>query len=127
MLYWAPVLIYAAIIFYLSSLPSVWLPMEGEIQRFDPERLAFHIVEYSILGYLLLRALVNTDSFRSNGFTYVQILLLAVFLGSLYGMTDELHQHFVPNRTPSLVDWFGDTLGSLVGSIISKARYIKSS
>ncbi len=41
----------------------------------------------------------------------------AIFLGSLYGLADELHQYFVPNRYADPIDWVADTLGSAVGAI----------
>jgi len=121
--YWVPVLGYAALIFYLSSLTHVGVPLEGEIGRVDPGRLVFHIIEYSMLGYLLLRALVNSEGLSGPRFGRLAIFALAVFLGSLYGVTDELHQHFVPNRSPSVGDWMGDTIGSFVGSMIGRIRY----
>jgi VanZ family protein len=39
---------------------------------------------------------------------------LTAALGSLYGIIDEIHQHFVPGRNCDIRDWFSDTLGALV-------------
>ncbi|HEV7591090.1 MAG TPA: VanZ family protein, partial [Longimicrobium sp.] len=41
--------------------------------------------------------------------------LLAGALGSLYGVSDELHQLLVRNRSSDPVDWMADTLGVLAG------------
>jgi len=39
---------------------------------------------------------------------------LAVLLASLYGVSDELHQAFVPGRSADAADWLADTTGALV-------------
>jgi len=55
------------------------------------------MVGYGILGLLLSWALVNSGVKRR--------LVFYVFLIDLfYGITDELHQYFVPRRTASLLD-----------------------
>lgn len=47
----------------------------------------------------------------------VKRFTLYVFLaGIFYGVTDELHQYFVPKRTISLFALIADGLGSLVGT-----------
>jgi VanZ family protein len=38
-----------------------------------------------------------------------------VAAGSLYGASDEIHQGFVPGRSPEVWDWVADTLGSIAG------------
>jgi VanZ family protein len=41
----------------------------------------------------------------------------AVLAGSLYGVTDEWHQSFVPGRTPAADDLVADAVGSLAGAL----------
>jgi VanZ family protein len=44
---------------------------------------------------------------------------------SLYGISDEFHQSFVPGRTPDPVDWATDTAGAgvaLAGILIVRKR-----
>jgi VanZ family protein len=36
----------------------------------------------------------------------------------LYASTDELHQKFVPSRTPMISDVFVDTSGAIIGMIV---------
>jgi VanZ family protein len=43
-------------------------------------------------------------------------VLLAVVLASAYGVTDELHQAFVPGRVPDPADWLVDTAGAYAGA-----------
>ncbi|PKN29168.1 MAG: hypothetical protein CVU64_09600 [Deltaproteobacteria bacterium HGW-Deltaproteobacteria-21] len=44
---------------------------------------------------------------REPVWTYAVILAI----GMAYGLSDEIHQFFVPNRSTSLADFFADTLG----------------
>ena len=69
-----------------------------------------HLGEYFVLGGLLSWALAN----RRIGATTVA---LAVLLASLYGITDEFHQHFVAMRTPDIADWVLDTIGATAGAL----------
>lgn len=111
--YWGPVVLYAGIIFYLSSLPSAEPPsVFGLSWDFDPQKFVLHIIEYSILGYLLLRAFVNSHdiSFAEKA------LAMATLFGFAYGITDEVHQYFVPFRTASFFDALADGLGSFIGA-----------
>ncbi len=57
----------------------------------------------------------------------MKALLQAVILGCLYGMTDELHQYFVPGRSTSATDWLADTVGTTAGAtIMLVVRYLFS-
>ena len=107
--YWAPVLGYAAAIYYFSSLPKP----EEQLPEFvhDLSDKLLHIVEYGILGALWYRA------FRWAAGPWIagSAVLFAVVAGSMYGMTDEVHQAFVPMRTASLLDWIADTIGTVIG------------
>jgi VanZ family protein len=41
--------------------------------------------------------------------------LLLIFVGALYGVTDELHQMFVRGRSPDWADWVADLVGVVIG------------
>ena len=41
---------------------------------------------------------------------------LACIAATAYGITDELHQGFVPGRDPSMKDIAMDTIGAILGS-----------
>lgn len=69
-----------------------------------------HFVEYAVLGVLLYAAL-RIDRDRSSA------LWLSVAIASAYGVTDELHQAFVPMRVPDVMDWVVDTVGALFGAL----------
>jgi VanZ family protein len=45
-------------------------------------------------------------------------LLIITLIVSAYGVTDELHQYFVPGRDSDIRDWIADTLGAFTGALI---------
>jgi len=98
---WVAVAAWAFVIFAFSAVPGSSVP-----GRYG--NLA-HFTEYAILGVLLCAAL-RTD--RADG----PSALTAVVLASLYAITDEFHQSFVPMRVPDVADWALDTAGALVGA-----------
>jgi VanZ family protein len=98
---WAPVLLWAGVIFAFSSIPS----LTTGLGLWDLAlRKCAHAAEYAALGALLLRA---------TGRAW-----LALALGSAYAVTDEIHQHFVHGRVGSPVDWAIDTAGVAVGVLL---------
>ncbi len=107
---WGPVCLYAAVIFFLSSQshPEEHLPL---VTHFSDKVL--HAVEYAVLGGLCYRALrlSRHDAWRR------QAIPLAILFASLYGISDEVHQLFVPFRESSWLDWVADTIGGTIGAI----------
>lgn len=106
--YWAPVCGYAGIIFYLSaqSHPEEHVPF---VTHFSDKIL--HAVEYAVFGALCYRALCRSghDVWRQ------QAIPAAILLASLYGVSDEVHQAFVPFRDSNWLDWVADTVGAAIG------------
>lgn len=45
-------------------------------------------------------------------------IIIAVTATSFYGVSDEIHQYFTPNRSVDIYDWVADTLGALAGGLI---------
>jgi len=104
---WISVLLYAVLIFILSSRPD--LPdMDFFIEINDK---VAHIILYTPLGFLLRRAL----SLHKN-MTAFQTAVLTLIIGVLYGISDELHQAFVPGRYADAADVLADAVGVLFGS-----------
>jgi VanZ family protein len=110
LLYWVPVVGYAALIFYLSSLPKPHEQLPAFVRDLGDKLL--HLVEYGILGVLGYRAFRWASGPRGAA----SAVLLAIIAGSIYGATDELHQAFVPMREASVLDWVADTIGSVIGA-----------
>src|SRR5919106_2513114 len=98
---WLPVAVWAALIFTFSSVPS----LDSGLETWDTVlRKLAHVAEYAVLGALLYRALRREPA--------------AIALGSLYALTDEIHQTFVSGRQGSPLDWFIDTGGVVAGVLL---------
>ena len=69
-----------------------------------------HAIGYGVLGLLLLRGLAQA---RLVGVTTGRGFA-AVLIAVLYGITDEIHQHFVPGRTSDALDVAADALGAAI-------------
>src|SRR2546427_2418542 len=72
-------------------------------------RKAGHFTEYAILGLLAARAF----SASSHAALRLSWFLAALILVSVYALSDEYHQSFVPSRTSSIYDSFIDIAGGL--------------
>jgi VanZ family protein len=102
---WLPVVIWAALIFTISSVPS----LDSGLGVWDTVlRKIAHVGEYAVLGALLYRAVRREPA--------------AILLGSLYAVTDEVHQSFVTGRHGSPVDWLIDTVGVVLGVVLLSWR-----
>ncbi|MGE5279418.1 MAG: VanZ family protein [Deltaproteobacteria bacterium] len=99
---WAPAVAYAAFIFFLSSLQGSGIPT-----LFSHADKIEHILLYLPFGFLVGRAL-GAGGRRGA-------LRVAFFVVSLYALSDEFHQLFVPERTFSLWDWAADIVGAAAG------------
>ncbi|MCP9454838.1 MAG: VanZ family protein [Nitrospira sp.] len=107
--YWGPVGVYAGLIFYLSSQPHPEERLPSFVWLFSDKVL--HAVEYAVLGGLFYRAF----RWGTNEAVKPWAGLLAVLATSLYGLSDEIHQSFVPHRDASGWDWLADSVGALLG------------
>jgi VanZ family protein len=98
---WAPVVLWAAVIFAFSAVPD----LGTGLGTWDLllRKLA-HACEFAVLGGLLLRALRDERA--------------ALAAGIAYAISDELHQHFVPGRIGSPVDVLIDSVGVAVGVLL---------
>ena len=45
-------------------------------------------------------------------------MILSITLSSLYGISDEIHQHYVPYRDADVMDALADIIGSIFGVYI---------
>ncbi len=120
--YWIPVILYILFIFYLSSLqnPVIKVSESSGIKFYNIPMYIYHIVEFSLLSYLMWRALKNSHSRHPQFY--------AVLLSIAYAFSDELHQLFVPGRIFSLIDFSFDILGILaLQSIIIIIDHYKKS
>lgn len=47
---------------------------------------------------------------------FKKALVCAILCASFYGVSDEIHQYFVPSRSCDPVDWMIDTIGATCGA-----------
>lgn len=110
---WLLVAAWMLAIFAFSSLPGSDIP--GSVVDYSP---VAHFTEYAVLAGLLVFAVAPA---RIAARTAVLLLVVC----SLYGISDEFHQSFVPGRTPDPVDWATDTAGAgaaLAGVVVFRKR-----
>jgi VanZ family protein len=95
---WLPVLAWAALIFAFSAVPDLGTGLGGWDLVL---RKIAHATEYAVLGALLMRA--------------TNRVWLAFALGTLYAVSDEVHQTFVAGRHGAPLDVAIDAVGVAVG------------
>lgn len=126
--YWLPVLLWMGVIFGASAdtgsskrssrliepfvrwlFPEVTEPVVEAVVFYV--RKGAHVAEYAVLALLLWRALRKPVWHRPQPWSN-RHAALAVGLSFLYAVSDELHQHFVPNRQGNPYDVLIDTAGA---------------
>jgi len=79
-----------------------------------------HGAVYAILGALAWRALAASGGGRSTAGGR-RTLVLAWLLTLVYGVSDEVHQRFVPGRTPDPWDVVADATGGAIGILARRS------
>ena len=110
---WFSVLLWMAVIFVLSTehFSAARTPIAPDTVRFLLRKVA-HWTEYFILAFLFMRALnVSSDKLISK-----RHIVLSVIVATVYAVTDEWHQSFVPNREAKISDVAIDAVGACCGT-----------
>jgi VanZ family protein len=105
--HWGPVAAYMGIIFYLSSRSQVPLGV-------DASDKLLHTLAYFGLAIVVVRALCRGLPARVGRTTAIVGWLVV----AAYGVTDEVHQMFVPGRTPAVDDLVADAVGGFAGVVL---------
>jgi len=108
MFLWGPVGLMLAVIFGASSIPNL-TTLPGNISD-----KSGHSIGYGLLGILILRALAGG---RLREVTWRRGIA-AIVLATLYGVTDEFHQLFVPGRSADRYDVLADCVGATIGAAL---------
>lgn len=112
-----PAIAWAVVIFILSSVPSSAIP---KMDILSHDKL-IHGTIFFIFGIFVYRAL--DPGIASHRFNWKRALVsFAIVAG--YGILDELHQHFVPGRTPDVYDALADAFGGLI-SLVAMFWYVR--
>ena len=103
---WGPVVAWMAFVFAVSSRAS-W----GQVSQI-PDWMT-HGAGYAVLAVLACRALAG----GLGQPVAVRVAVLAVVIATLYGVTDGLHQSFIPGRTADPWDLLKDMAGAAAGAL----------
>ena len=98
------------LIFFLSDQPRL-IVIEDEVNEKLVYKLA-HVLAYAVLSWLWWRAL------SPNRQVTWPVLSVTVGLATLYGVSDEIHQLFVPGRHGQLADVLFDMAGALAMALL---------
>lgn len=103
--YWLPAILYMALIFFMSTNPA---PEEAKaIPYIGPYKIV-HLVEYGILSLLYFYALHRTTTL-----TLFKKLVYSIVFTYAYGVFDEVHQSFNPQRSAAVIDTVANFFGAL--------------
>jgi len=108
--YYFAIAVYCGLIFWLSHQSSP-IPVE---MRFPGEDKVAHIILYGGLAGLVSIGLHRAPK------TYPQWVLRfgPILFAGLYGLSDELHQSFVPMRSASALDLVADVVGATMAHAV---------
>lgn len=112
-IYWFITAAYMVLIYSLSSKSDISLPV---ITNFDK---LMHMCAYILLSFLFYISL------RESGINKY-IFITAFILTVIYGISDEVHQSFVPGRDSSIGDVIADSTGAFVGALIASYVTVKT-
>lgn len=99
-----------AVIFVLSSMPVV-----PGVDRLDVGDKVLHAIGYGVLAALVWRALDRRRSVWWRAGT-------TVLIAAVYGLSDEVHQRFVPGRDCDLMDLAADAVGASIVAAVALVR-----
>ena len=108
--YQLPLILFAGLIFYGSSIPK--LPsLEFGFDYID--KLA-HLIEFFIFALLAIRAIVHFPVDLRGLSTYSYTIVISL----MYAFSDEFHQIYVPGRHADLYDIGADLTGILLAILV---------
>jgi hypothetical protein len=109
LVYWLPVLAYATAVLVVGSQAGLQAPLP-----FLGADKVYHVVEYAGLGFFLARALRASLRVRWP----LTAAIMAIVLGGLIGVADEVHQRWVPGRESSPLDLMADLAGLVLAQVL---------
>mgnify|MGYP002393319121 CR=1 FL=1 len=107
--------------FILASI-AIFIASHQDGAPFDDSLFAFqdkvlHFSAYFIYGVTIQLYLLRYRLYKHKYIIYT------ILIGSLFGISDEIHQYFIPNRSTDVFDWIADTMG--VTASLSISVYLK--
>lgn len=96
---------YMGLLFFLSSREKFAFTLPADSDKI------IHALAYMPLGLLFYLSLSVSGMRR-------RLLIAAALFSLLYGVSDEIHQLFVPGRYASVGDVIADAVGAFIGSLL---------
>lgn len=112
---WMIVLLIGGIIFYMSSLQFDPAPFIG----FSFKSIVYHFFVFLFFALFLLIALLR-------GCRNLNLFILGVLIAVFYGISDEIHQFFVPGRACCFEDIMINSAGILFASLVYGMRCFRN-
>ena len=103
----------------LAELIARFLPLGHEPAEFLVRKTA-HFTEYLMLGASLAVNVNDCREWKWSGMLPAVSFAAPWIIGTLYAVTDEVHQYFVPGRSCELRDVVIDACGTAAGVLIMK-------
>lgn len=96
------IILVALEILYFSSIPGGHPGTGGGITGIAT---IYHFVVFFLFGFFLLISIIGNKKIKIN------YMVIALVISIIYAVLDEVHQMFVPFRSPSIRDILTDTAG----------------
>lgn len=101
----------AVAIFLLSAQAKLPIPETVSFRGLDK---LLHACAFGTLAFTLSYWFA-ADKWRTKPFRYFALVCL---ITGCYGISDEVHQIFVPGRDASIYDWFADCSGAVLAVLL---------
>lgn len=108
-------ILFAIIIFYVSSLSNLPAPKMIDLSSF------YHFLIFFYFSFFLLLAIKGRDNLKLKN------LILPMIIALIYAALDEIHQAFVPYRSCDFFDFFTDSAGILASTFFILLLNLKKS
>ena len=103
---WFPAILLMLLIFIASAIPGDSIPDFGGWD-FSIKKCG-HMLGYALLAIAYIHSLTNGKNFKRQHF------ILALCFATLYSISDEFHQRYVPGRHGRVADVLFDAGGALI-------------
>jgi VanZ family protein len=102
--YWIVSCVIMGLIFLISSFPP---PEDLPLPVFPLADKLYHMLEYGLLASFIYLA-------REKSRARMYPILIPFLIAFLYGISDEIHQYFVPGRQADVFDALADGAGGFL-------------
>ena len=114
-LWWAPLGAFSASIFFMSNRESPIRIPDGYFEFDKVLHFGVYVVWALLCAVPVLRFWPSLRPFR--------LILIVGIAGLLYGISDEIHQAYVPKRQADVADLVADAVGAFTGAAVAAVTW----